>query len=194
VKRFRFPLESVLGWRRAQLDAEENRLRGLAAARLRLEGEMAGIEHERAEAERNVRAAQAVPAAELWALSAWRQAARSRLAALALRLRECDAEAARQRERVAAADRRCRLLERLRERRLGEWEYGEARELETAASDAYLARWKAARAPVTAPPAAPPRSPGTPAPPAPVRTAPGPDRAAAPAAAAPIRAPRDSAR
>ncbi|HWQ56915.1 MAG TPA: hypothetical protein VN442_24720 [Bryobacteraceae bacterium] len=144
MTRFRFRLESVLGWRRAQLEAEEFRLQPLLEACARVEQEIAAIEQARSVAEREVRASGAVAAPELWALSAYRDAARGRAVSLAVRRRECGAEVERQRERIAAARRRCRLLERLRERRLEEWEYQQARELDTFASDAYLARWKRA--------------------------------------------------
>jgi hypothetical protein len=39
------------------------------------------------------------------------------------------------------ARRRCRLLERLRERRWTEWQLARDRELEELASDSYLAQW-----------------------------------------------------
>jgi flagellar export protein FliJ len=141
VTRFRFRLDSVLAWRRAQLEAEEFRLRQLLQACADARRRMAEAEEERRETERRVRAADAVPAADLWALAGWREAARARAAELAAACRRADEEAGRQREAVAAARRRCRLLERLRERRLEDWLLEERRELENLASDAYLARW-----------------------------------------------------
>jgi hypothetical protein len=39
------------------------------------------------------------------------------------------------------ARRRCRLLERLKERRLAEWTSARDRELEEVASESFLARW-----------------------------------------------------
>lgn len=142
MTRFRFRLESVLGWRRAQLEAEEFRLQPLLEAVARVEREIAAIDQARSVAEGEVRASGAVSAPELWALSAYREAAQARAVSLAARRRECGVEVERQRERIAAARRRCRLLERLRERRLGDWEYQQIRELDTFASDAFLARWK----------------------------------------------------
>jgi len=43
---------------------------------------------------------------------------------------------------VLEAQRRVRLLERLRERRFSEWEAELNRELEALAAESYLARWK----------------------------------------------------
>jgi flagellar FliJ protein len=142
VTRFRFRLESVLAWRAAQLEAEEQRLRQLVEERAAVERGMAEVEAARMEAERQVRRAGDFAAADLWALAAYREAARLRTAALAVRLRECEDRITAQRERVAAARRRTRLLERLRERRFEEWRYLENREMEQFAGDAFLARWK----------------------------------------------------
>jgi hypothetical protein len=44
------------------------------------------------------------------------------------------------------ARRRCRLLERLRERRWDEWKAAADRELEETAAESYLARWESPRA------------------------------------------------
>ena len=143
MTRFRFRLESALVWRRTQLEAAEFRVRQALEALASLDAAIAALEASRMEAEREVRAAGAVAAEDLWALSSWREALRSRAAALVARRREGDADLARRRAEEAAARRRCRLLERLREGRLAEWERQQARELEDFASDAYLARWNA---------------------------------------------------
>jgi hypothetical protein len=45
------------------------------------------------------------------------------------------------------ARRRCRLLERLKERRLTEWTAGRDHELEEIAAESYLARWSRRQAP-----------------------------------------------
>jgi hypothetical protein len=45
--------------------------------------------------------------------------------------------------KLQAAERRVRLLEKLRERRVAEYTYAETRELEELASDAYFAKWAA---------------------------------------------------
>jgi hypothetical protein len=44
------------------------------------------------------------------------------------------------------ARRRCRLLERLKERRGGEWRMAENREVDELASESYIARWNRRRA------------------------------------------------
>ncbi len=143
MTRFQFRIESVLNWRRTQLDAEEARLKQLVAERAQADREIASLDTERARAEMQMREARAIPAGELWALAGYREGARRRAAALQGKRRECDLRVDAQRQKVAEARRRFRLLERLRERRWAEWEYLEQREQESLAGDAYLARWKA---------------------------------------------------
>ena len=141
MTRFVFRLEPVLGWRKAQLEAEEFRLKQMLAERERLEREIADVEAARLEAERQVRGAEVVAATDLWALGAYRKAAGARAEAMARRLAEHAAGIRAQRERIGVARQRCRLLERLKERRLADWLYANGREMENFAGDAYLARW-----------------------------------------------------
>jgi flagellar export protein FliJ len=142
VTRFQFRLQPVLDLRAAQLDTEEMRLRQLLELRARLDRAIADTEAVRQAEEEKVRGGP-VMGAELWALAAWREAARETAARLAAERRKQDGEIAAQRERIAAARRRCRLLERLRERRLTEWDAENQRRLEEFAAEAYLARWQA---------------------------------------------------
>ena len=143
MTRFQFRLDSVLAWRRAQLEAEEFKLRQLLDGLVRIERAAGELEAVRLSEERRVIGAGTVTGAELWSLAAWREAARVQAGALArereVRLREI----AGQRERIAVARQRCRLLERLREKRLAEWSREIERQLDAFASEAYLARWNA---------------------------------------------------
>ena len=45
------------------------------------------------------------------------------------------------------ARRRCRLLEKLKERRLAEWRAAAEREIEALAAEAFLTRWNQERSP-----------------------------------------------
>lgn len=142
MTRFRFRLESVLKWRAIELETEESRLRGLLELRNRSVRAREENEAALADAERKVLAAAAVTGAELWALSGYREASRERAATLEAECRERERDAAVQREKVRDARQRCRLLERLRERRMAEWTAGNQRELDAFATEAYLARWR----------------------------------------------------
>lgn len=143
MTRFVFRLETVLAWRKTQLDGEELSLRQLLAGRAELEQSMAALDREgRTEEERILRSS-SIPAADLWALGSYRRGLQQRVGALLRRREECERRIAAQQTRVAEARRRFRLLERLRERRLAEWQYQEQREREDFAADAFLARWNA---------------------------------------------------
>ncbi len=75
----------------------------------------------------------------LWRPSGLRD--RGRVKELALKRLECQKELAAQQAALVEARRRCRLLERLKERRATEWRSAADRELEELASDSYLAQW-----------------------------------------------------
>ena len=78
---------------------------------------------------------------DLAALSAFRGAVRDKEKAIAARRVESSKAADAQMAVMLQAQRRCRLLERLRERRLSEWRTAEDRDLEQLATESYLARW-----------------------------------------------------
>ena len=142
---FRFPLGKVLEWRQTQLEIEEIKFKRETAALAEIDRQCAECEASGIQAELQVRAWDAVTGRDLEALGSFR-----------LRVKERDAEFAGERaaqvkklaEREAAmleARRRCRLLERLKERRAEEWRTEENRVLETAASEAYMAQWNSRR-------------------------------------------------
>ncbi len=141
MKPFRFRLERVLAWRRTELEVEQFKTRQLAAGLERIEQARYQLLAARAASERSVLDAGRVDGLDL-------EAHASHLALLARRDRELQArrvEAERslaaQRAKLVEAQRRCRLLERLRGRRLEEWQAEASRELENFAAETHLARW-----------------------------------------------------
>jgi hypothetical protein len=64
---------------------------------------------------------------------------------LAQHLLRCGRDLAKQRKKYSEAKRRVRLLEELRDRRLQEWKYEEAAQLEELASESFLANWNRER-------------------------------------------------
>jgi len=64
---------------------------------------------------------------------------------LAQQLLRCSRELSKQRKKYSEAKRRVRLLEELRDRRLQEWKYEEAAQLEELASESFLANWNRER-------------------------------------------------
>jgi hypothetical protein len=148
VNRFQFHLQRVLDWRRTQLEIEEAKLRQATASVAAADRARAEVEAAANQTEVEVRRWDPVAGRDLQALGDYRLHARSQEQALAARCEECAREAAAQQARMLEARRRCRLLERLRERRLAEWKVAEDRELDSLASESYLAQWSARRAPL----------------------------------------------
>jgi len=138
---FRFRLERVLELRRTQLEVEEAGYRERAAELAALDRSRAEVEAAGIRAEIEVREWSPVSGHELAALGSFRLHVRAREADLAVRRMACVRKLDEQRKAMLEARRRCRLLERLRERRLEEWQAESNRELEELAAESYLARW-----------------------------------------------------
>ena len=141
MRAFEFPLRQALAWRRTQLETEENKLRQLAAKVEELALAAVRLDLVKGRAELTVREATAVDAADLWAWAAYRQRLLAELRALAGRKRESEQQVAAQRERTREADRQCRLLEKLEERRRAAWRVEADREMESLAAESFLALW-----------------------------------------------------
>jgi hypothetical protein len=140
--RFRFPLEKILEWRRTQLELEEAKYRQAAEAVAAIDRARAEVEAAAVKTEFEVRRWDAVAGRDLHALGDYRLHVHSQEQALAARRGECVKQATAQQTAMLEARRRCRLLERLRERRLAEWKVAQDRELDALASESYLARWR----------------------------------------------------
>ena len=138
---FRFRLDRVLEWRRTQLEAEESGFRREAAALSDLDRQRAELQASGVKAEIEVRQARTVTGRELAALGAFRLLVRAREADIASRRAERVKSMDAQRAALLGAQRRCRLLERLRERRREDWRLAGDKETEDLASETYLAQW-----------------------------------------------------
>jgi len=137
---FRFRLEKVLAWRRRQLEVAEIDFKREAAALAEIERASAELEASGIRTEVEVRQWTPLTGRELAALSGFRVHLERRAKELAARRVEQAARLAERERALLEARRRCRLLERLRERRLAEWQAASAAELEQAASESHLAR------------------------------------------------------
>lgn len=140
---FRFSLERVLEWRRAQLAVEEARYRDRLAAVAALDAQSAALATSGVEAEEQVRGWQPLSGGDLAALGEFRRGLRVRRQQIALERAKCAAARDAQAKAMLEAQRRCRLLERLRQRREAEWRAAADHALEELASESYLARWQA---------------------------------------------------
>jgi hypothetical protein len=138
---FHFPLQRALDWRRTQLK--------LAEARVEQQlGALAGIDQARAEldamahrAEVEVRQLQSIEGGDLSALGSFRLAIQVRGRELAAKRVACQKELAARQSVMLEARRRCRLIDRLKERRLLAWRSASEKELDELAADSYLAQW-----------------------------------------------------
>lgn len=139
MKAFRFRLERVLQWRRVQLELEENRFKSQAAALEALDRRRAALESEGIGAELQVRAWSPLRGRDLASLGGFRRFLLNEERTLAARRNECQRRLAAQEGVMLEARRRCRLLERLRERQWAEWRASGDRELEQFATENYLA-------------------------------------------------------
>ena len=138
---FHFPLQKALDWRRTQLDLAEARLRQQLAALADLDRARAELEAPGRRTEVAVREFHPLAGGDLSALGSFRLLVKVRERELAAKRVECQTELAVRQTALVEARRRCRLIEKLKERRWAEWQAARDRELEELASDSYLAQW-----------------------------------------------------
>jgi flagellar export protein FliJ len=141
VKAFRFPLDRALHIRRAQLEIEQAKHQRLLRDREQLELNVMKIQTETAAA-RNAIATQAllVPG-EISTMPDYLRSTKQSLLKLDQTRQELVKKTQEHRRQLLEAERRVKLLEKLRTKRLGAWEIETQKEQETFAADAYLARW-----------------------------------------------------
>jgi flagellar biosynthesis chaperone FliJ len=138
---FQFPLEKVLNWRRTQLEIEQAKLQRLVAQRNALDRVRAELDAASVQTESEVRRWGSIAGGDLAALSAFRRHVSVKEREIAGHRAECEKAIGEQRRVMLEAQRRCRLLERLRERRHTDWQVAVDRDLEQMATESYLARW-----------------------------------------------------
>jgi flagellar biosynthesis chaperone FliJ len=144
---FRFRLERVLDWYGKELRVEQGRL-GLCLSALRtVQDSLLRLDAERTAVERELIAQLSIPGCEFAALGLYRLRVRKHELELVEDRGRREQAVREQTGKVQQAQRKVRLLEKLRERRVAEHLYAEDRELENLAADAYLARWATRRPP-----------------------------------------------
>ncbi len=139
MKRFSFRLDKALDWRRQQLELEESRYKRQAAALTDLDCTRAELEASAIRAEVQVRAWTPLAGRDLGALARFRDYVSHAERTLAARRADCERRLQEQEKVMLEARRRCRLLERLRERRWEQWRADCDRELEQFVAECFLA-------------------------------------------------------
>ncbi len=135
MKAFRFRLARVLDWQRTCLSIEEQKLERLIAERVRLETEREQARQERIDSGRQVSRRSDLYGSDLVSLNAYSLRLEAHARSLALSIEDSGRRIASQRAAVTEARRRVRLLEKLRERRLTEWNADLTHEVDTLASE-----------------------------------------------------------
>jgi hypothetical protein len=143
MQTFRFRLDRVLSWYARQVQLEENQLAVCLGILAESHKAIAHLQAERVNVDRDMVSRQTIPSREFVALGLYRLRAKQREAELNLEREQREIAVREQRVKVQAAQRRLRLLEKLRERRMTEYVYAATRELEDIAADAYFAKWAA---------------------------------------------------
>jgi hypothetical protein len=136
---FRFRLEKVLAWRRTQLELEEAKFQQRTLEVKELEAERARLAAAGTRTEAEVCAWSPLAGSDLAALESYRRYVTGQEKQLAVRTEEARQRAAEQQKAMFEARRRCQLLERLKQRRMEEWQSAANKELEELAAESYLA-------------------------------------------------------
>ena len=141
MKKFEFRLGRVLEWRRRQAELEELKLTQLLAEAQRLEDARRALEETRLQSQREIVTNPSPSAQDLWLLRDYLSDAKRQehglLQQLAEQLRRVEA----QRLRTMEARQRREALEKLKQGRYDEWRREAEKEMESLASEAFLARW-----------------------------------------------------
>jgi flagellar export protein FliJ len=142
VKRFEFKLARVRDFRRQQLEVEESKLETLFAERQALEAESARLETEAGGIRRLLMVTGSAEAQELVAADRYLRYLAAEKTRHAARMADWGERARKQEAILVEARRGVRLLEKLEEKQLAEWNAEADREQENLSADLYLARWK----------------------------------------------------
>ncbi|MEO8096870.1 MAG: hypothetical protein ABI811_04170 [Acidobacteriota bacterium] len=142
MKKFTFSLDRVLAWRQTQCKLEEAKLESLRAEGSAIDRQQAVLAQAVLTAGDSLMTASSVTSAEFAALEHYRAASARQSGRIRQARQVVEQKIIQQTQAVIERRRDSRLLERLRERRLSEWQASADREIEQAAAEAFLGRWK----------------------------------------------------
>jgi hypothetical protein len=141
MKPFQFHLAKVLDWYDNQRQTEEKHLTNSIAALTGVQEAIARLDAERLEIARQMISRQTILARDLAALGLYRLGAKQHELELNAERERREIVVRDQRVRVQVAQRRVKLIEKLRERQRSEHDHAVEQELEKMVSDAYMSRW-----------------------------------------------------
>ncbi len=141
MKKFHFPLDRVLSWRRTQLRLEQVKLEDMLSELAGIEGQAKALEQAVLSSRENLVRAKSSSGGEHEEYEAFREASVTQGAKLDQTRRACLERIGAQRGVIQQKEREVKLLEKLREDRLAAWRAAHARHIDQQAEEAYLARW-----------------------------------------------------
>jgi flagellar export protein FliJ len=145
MKAFEFRLERILEFRKEQAELERGRLQQILLQIQLLETEAEALAVRSSEERDRVIAGEGLTGHDLASLSNYKRHVQRRSTELSRAQQVLAAQSQRQRVNVMESERKVRLLEKLKDRRLTSWKSACDRELEELAADSYLARLAAGR-------------------------------------------------
>ncbi|HYP15522.1 MAG TPA: hypothetical protein VEQ63_16460 [Bryobacteraceae bacterium] len=140
MKKFHFPLQSVLKWRELQETQEEARLAVLLASEARLMASANMLRAERTSTARTELAGSGLTGMDFRAAGAYLIGCAARIAQVEAELHQTRSQISKQRARCIDASRQVKLLDILREKQEAVWSREFDLHLEQSAAESYLAR------------------------------------------------------
>jgi flagellar protein FliJ len=145
MKAFEFRLQRIADFRRQESDVAKSRLQTLLGEMQRLEEDLKSLENQHHEARGSVTGRNNLTGEDFFALASFEDYLTRRLKELSLKRSDLASKIEKQRNAVIEAERKVKLLDRLKERKFLEWRMASDRELEDLAADSHLARLSAQR-------------------------------------------------
>ena len=145
MKRFEYRLQRVLELRKQQAEGEKARLQGFKLALDRLDSQCTFASKEKQDARAYVKHAPSTSGEDLAALGMFERHIERRIAAIQKQKDQLNQQIVQQVTRLREADRKVKLLENLKSRRLAEWTLANDKELEELAADSFVSRILAGR-------------------------------------------------
>jgi flagellar export protein FliJ len=142
MKRFHFPWDNVLAFRRTQCKVEESKLEQILAERRHVESRSSELAAQLLRAENEIRASANMTGWEFAAFDVFRSHIQAERIHLSDAIREIERRRATQMQVVQQKRRDILLLEKLRQKRFAEWTTGTEREITKEAEELFLGRWR----------------------------------------------------
>jgi flagellar export protein FliJ len=142
---FHFPLDRVMRWRGIEFSLEQAKLKRLGQEQIRLQMQAAALGAEKSKLSTSLVTLPDPRGEDLRSMVSYGASLKRRAEKLTELRMKLDRELAAQKKKYNEAKQRLQLLEELRERKLTEWRYEQAKELEELASESFLAGWNRER-------------------------------------------------